>query len=85
MIRYLLLGEIIELNRLIMKEADQNVGLLNIGLLESAMAQPRMTFGGKDLYASLSEKAASIGFAIINNHPFADGNKRLGHAAMEPS
>ena len=42
-----------------------------------------MTFGGEDLYPSLLEKAAALGFSIIMNHPFVDGNKRTGHAATE--
>lgn len=42
-----------------------------------------MTFGGKELYPSLLEKAAALGFSIIMNHPFIDGNKRTGHAAAE--
>ena len=44
---------------------------------------PHMTFGGEDLYPSLAEKAASLGFSLIMNHPFLDGNKRIGHAVME--
>lgn len=52
-------------------------------LLESTVAQPRITFGGEDLYPSLVEKAAALGFSIIMNHPFVDGNKRTGHAATE--
>ncbi len=54
-----------------------------MGLLESAIAQPRMTFGGEDLYPSLLEKAAALGFSPIMNHPFVDGNKRTGHATTE--
>ena len=42
-----------------------------------------MTFGGEDLYPALVEKAAAIGFSLVMNHPFIDGNKRIGHAAME--
>ncbi len=42
-----------------------------------------MTFGGQDLYPTLAEKAAALGFSLIANHPFVDGNKRIGHAAME--
>jgi death-on-curing protein len=42
-----------------------------------------MTFEGQDLYATLAEKAVALGFSIIQNHPFVDGNKRVGHAAME--
>jgi death-on-curing protein len=41
-----------------------------------------MTFDGNELYPSLAEKAAALGFSLIQNHPFADGNKRTSHAAM---
>ncbi|MBW4541890.1 MAG: type II toxin-antitoxin system death-on-curing family toxin [Myxacorys chilensis ATA2-1-KO14] len=58
-------------------------GIREVGLLESAIAQPRMTFDGEDLYPSLLEKAAALGCSIIMNHPFVDGNKRTGHAATE--
>ena len=51
--------------------------------LESAVAQPKMTFDEKDLYPSLSDKAAALGYSLIKNHPFIDGNKRICHAAME--
>lgn len=59
------------------------MGIRDIGGLESAVAQPRATFDGKDLYPDLIEKAATLGFSIIMNHPFIDGNKRTGHAALE--
>ena len=49
----------------------------------SALAQPEMTFGGEDLYPTLIDKAAALGFSLVNNHPFVDGNKRIGHAVME--
>ena len=42
-----------------------------------------MTFGGVDLYPTLVDKVAALGFSLIKNHPFVDGNKRVGHAAME--
>ena len=42
-----------------------------------------MTFDGRDLYPSIESKAAAICFFIVQNHPFIDGNKRCGHAAME--
>lgn len=42
-----------------------------------------MTFGGEDLYPTIIEKAAALGFSLIKGHPFIDGNKRIGHAAME--
>jgi death-on-curing protein len=51
--------------------------------LESAIAQLRITFYGENLYPSLLEKAAVLELFIIMNHPFVDGDKRTGHAAME--
>jgi death-on-curing protein len=42
-----------------------------------------MTFGGQELYPTIVEKASALGFSLIKNHPFVDGNKRTGHAAME--
>lgn len=42
-----------------------------------------MTFGGEDLYPTVIEKAIALGFSMIMNHPFVDGNKRTGHAALE--
>jgi len=47
------------------------------------VAQSAMTFGGDDLYPGLTEKAAALGYSLIGNHPFVDGNKRVGHAALE--
>ena len=58
-------------------------GLRDVNGLESAVAQPLMTFGGEDLYPTLVEKASALGFSLIKNHPFLDGNKRIGHAALE--
>lgn len=58
-------------------------GVLTIGLVESAVAQPRMTFGGADLYPTLADKAAALGFSLTSNHGFADGNKRVGFTAMD--
>jgi death-on-curing protein len=81
--RYLTVGEILELYRRVMAQSGGAVGIQNLGALESAVAQPRMTFGGQDLYSDLTEKAAALGFSLIRNHPFVDGNKGLGHAAME--
>jgi len=81
--RYLGLGDILELYRRIMEETGGATGVRDINGLQSALAQPRMTFEGKDLYPSVAAKAAALGFSLIMNHPFLDGNKRVGHAAME--
>ena len=55
-------------------------GLRDRGLLESALAMPRATFGGHELHESLAEKGAAYLFHLVRNHPFVDGNKRVGLA-----
>ena len=58
------------------------IGLGDEGILDSALMQPFATFDGIDLYPTIEEKAARYAFGIVKNHPFADGNKRTGAAAM---
>lgn len=50
--------------------------------MESAVYRPQASFGGSDLYPDLFSKAAALGHSIIKNHPFIDGNKRVGFEAM---
>jgi death-on-curing protein len=56
-------------------------GVRDLGLLESAIAQPQATFGGQLLHGFPFEMAAAYLFHIVNNHPFCDGNKRTGAVA----
>ena len=79
--RFLRLNEVLYLHRRIIEETGGSGELRDAGALESALAQPRMTFDGKDLYPGLAEKAAALCFSLVQNHPFVDGNKRVGHAA----
>ncbi|MBI2338168.1 type II toxin-antitoxin system death-on-curing family toxin [Candidatus Daviesbacteria bacterium] len=51
-------------------------GIRDIGLVESAVARPQATFGGKFLYISIFDKAAALLQSLLKNHPFVDGNKR---------
>jgi death-on-curing protein len=81
--RYLTLHEVLAIYRRVMQQSGGAMGISNPNGLESALAQPHMTFGGRDLYPTIVEKAAALGFSLIRNHPFLDGNKRIGHAAME--
>ena len=81
--RYLTLAEIVELHEALIQQSGGSWGVRDAGGLESAIAQPRMTFDGEELYPTLVEKAVALGFSLIQNHPFVDGNKRVGHAAME--
>jgi death-on-curing protein len=58
-------------------------GLRDRGGLEAALARPQMTFGGEDLYPDLAAKAAALWHSLVANHPFVDGNKRVGAMAAE--
>jgi death-on-curing protein len=82
-VRYLTLSDLLEVHRQVMAQSGGAEGLMHLPALESALAQPQMTFGGEELYPTLVDKAAALGYALIKNHPFLDGNKRTGHAAME--
>jgi death-on-curing protein len=81
--RLLTLGEVVELHERLLAQSGGGAGLRDLGLLESALAQPRASFDGTDLHPTIADKAAALGFALVANHPFVDGNKRIGHAAME--
>jgi death on curing protein len=58
-------------------------GLRDSKLLDSALAQPKMSYGGKYVHRTIFDKAAAYGFHICNNHPFLDGNKRLAFVLMD--
>ena len=81
--RYLTVGEVLGIYDRVIKQSGGGVGIRDLGALESAVAQPRMTFNGEELYPTMVEKASALGFSLIQNHPFVDGNKRAGHAAIE--
>ena len=81
--RYLTVGEVLGIYNRVIKQSGGGVGIRDLGALESAVAQPRMTFNGEELYRTIVEKASALGFSLIQNHPFIDGNKRTGHAAVE--
>lgn len=80
---YLERDEVIQLHDMLIAQSGGSTGIRDLGLLDSALAQPQMSFGGADLYPTIAEKAGALGFSLIKNHAFVDGNKRIGHAAME--
>ena len=81
--KYLTITQVLQLYYLVIADSGGAHGLRDISALESCLAQPRMTFDGRDLYPSLNEKAAALCFSIVTNHPFVDGNKRVAHLSME--
>lgn len=81
--KYLDLAAVLRIHALQIDFAGGDPTVLDIGKVESAVAQPRMSFGGELLYPTLPDQAAALGFSLIKNHPFLDANKRTGQAAME--
>ncbi len=73
---------VLELHRQLIDETGGEYGLRDEALLESALANPFQTFGNEDLYPTIQSKAARLCYGIIKNHPFADGNKRIGTHIM---
>lgn len=82
MMRYLTVEEVLTLHHMAIEEVGGSHGIRDLGSVESCVAQPQMTFGGQELYPTLADKAAILGFLLISNHPFVDGNKRVGYVAM---
>ncbi len=80
--KYLYPKQLLYLYQRIIEESGGTVGLRDEGLFESAVYRPQASFGGRDLYPDLFSKAAALGHSLIANHPFVDGNKRLGFEAM---
>lgn len=81
--RYLTVEEVIAIHGRVLAQSGGSEGIRDHGGLHSAVGQPSQTFGGEDLYPTVIEKAAALGFFLCSNHAFIDGNKRIGHAAME--
>lgn len=75
-------GQILMLHRDLIMETGGTDGLRDEGLLDSALNAPFQGFGGTDTFPSLQQKAARLGFGLIQNHAFVDGNKRIGAHAM---
>jgi death-on-curing protein len=80
---YLSVAQVLELHRSLTHHFGGGTGLRDRGALESAVARPGMTFGGEDLYPDVAAKAAALMHSLVLNHPFVDGNKRVGVAAAE--
>ena len=74
--------QILLLHSVLIAESGGSDGIRDEGLLDSAVNTPFQTFSGQDLYPTVLEKAVRLGFGLIRNHPFIDGNKRIGTHAM---
>ena len=74
--------QVLRLHDALIDEFGGTAGIRDQGLLDSALNMPFATFGGRYLYTSLQAKAAQLGFGLVSNHPFVDGNKRIGAHVM---
>lgn len=81
-LRFLALDEVVALHVDQIDRYGGAPGVRDLGLLESAVATPRATFGGAYLHATLPEMAAAYLYHLAQNHAFVDGNKRVAAAAM---
>lgn len=74
--------QVIHLHEELIIETGGSPGLKDEGMLESALAAPFQTFDGQELFPSIYQKAARLGYGLVSNHAFIDGNKRIGAHVM---
>ena len=74
--------KVLLLHRLIAEETGGSIGVRDEGLLEAALESAFSGFGGQEFYPSKEEKGARLGYELISNHAFVDGNKRIGMYVM---
>ncbi|MBK8704132.1 MAG: type II toxin-antitoxin system death-on-curing family toxin [Saprospiraceae bacterium] len=74
--------EVNAIHQFLISEFGGSPGVRDQGQLEAALNRPQQTFDGSDLYPTAQEKAAAILESIVINHPFIDGNKRVGYVLM---
>ena len=83
MILHLSIGQVLALHRAQLRRFRGGSGIRDRPGLEAAVARPAATFDGEDLYPDLASKAAALMHSLVQNHPFVDGNKRVGVMAAE--
>lgn len=75
-------AQIIDLHEAIIAQSGGAAGLRDKGAFDSCLQQPFQGFGETDFYPSILDKSIAFGYFLVVNHPFIDGNKRIGHAVM---
>lgn len=74
--------QVLMLHRQLVEQTGGSNGIRDEGLLDSALSAPFQSFDSTDVYPSLQQKAARLCFGLVKNHPFVDGNKRIGVHVM---
>ena len=74
--------KVLLLQQLVIESSGGSAGIRDFGLLDSAIESAYQTFGGEELYPTKEKKGARLGFNLVSNHAFVDGNKRIGLLVM---
>lgn len=74
--------KVLLLQQLVIQSSGGSAGVMDMGLLESAIENVYQIFDGKELYPTKEEKGARLGYSLVSNHAFVDGNKRVGLLVM---
>jgi death-on-curing protein len=74
--------KVMYLHNVLIEQTGGNPSIRDRGLLNSALEGAYQTFGGVELYPTVEEKGARLGYSLISNHAFIDGNKRIGMLIM---
>ena len=82
-IQFVTIHDVIAAQARLIDEFGGSPGIRDLGLIESAVAQMQASFSGVELREALPEKIAALGFSLLKNHGFIDGNKRIAFAAMD--
>ena len=75
-------GQIIKIHNMLIEQTGGSNGIRDEGLLDSSLNAPFQTFDGEYIYRTIKAKAAKLGYFLVKNHPFIDGNKRTGILVM---
>lgn len=74
--------QVIKIHSMLIRQTGGRDGIRDEGLLDSALNAPFQTFDGEYIYRTIKVKAAKLGYFLVKNHPFIDGNKRIGILVM---
>ncbi|WP_276777142.1 type II toxin-antitoxin system death-on-curing family toxin [Fannyhessea vaginae] len=80
--KYLTQEQVMKLHQVLIETSGGSLGIRDEGMLDSALKTPLQTFDKRELFPTILDKATRLAFGLIKNHPFIDGNKRIGTHAM---
>lgn len=81
--RFITKKQVVILHKILIEQYGGSHGIRDEGLLDSALEMPRSGFGSEYFHKSIFDKASAYLFHLVKNHPFIDGNKRIGFACAD--